>query len=109
MTFRGLKRPSDGKQFESTLARSLIENADRNDLNDPGVQLVAGTSFYSCREDTLPVDYLFVDEAGQISLADALALSTAARNVVLLGDPQQLPPVSQGRHPESSGAGTSAR
>ena len=45
------------------------------------------------------VDTLFVDEAGQVSLADALAVGTCARNVVLLGDPQQLAQVSQGSHP----------
>src|SRR5438552_12024346 len=48
--------------------------------------------------------YLFIDEAGQISRADALAMGTAAKNVVLLGDPQQLAQVSQGTHPASAGA-----
>jgi uncharacterized protein len=37
------------------------------------------------------VDFLFVDEAGQMPLADVLAVSPAAANVVLLGDPQQRP------------------
>jgi superfamily I DNA and/or RNA helicase len=46
------------------------------------------------------VDTLFVDEAGQISLADGLAMATAAENVVLLGDPNQLPQVSQGAQPK---------
>ena len=50
-----------------------------------------------------PLDYLFIDEAGQVSLADAVAMGTAARNLVLLGDPQQLPQVRQGIHPETSG------
>ena len=49
------------------------------------------------------LDYLFIDEAGQVSLADAVAMGTAARNVVLLGDPQQLPHVRQGVHPGDSG------
>ena len=48
-------------------------------------------------------DYLFIDEAGQVALADALALSLCARNVVLLGDPSQLAQVSQGRHPLHAG------
>ncbi|WP_448058693.1 TM0106 family RecB-like putative nuclease [Cellulomonas hominis] len=47
-----------------------------------------------------PLDLLVVDEAGQFSLAHTLAVSRAARNLLLLGDPQQLPQVSQGRHPE---------
>src|SRR5205823_3038669 len=48
-------------------------------------------------------DYLFIDEAGQVSLADALAMGTCARNVVLVGDPQQLDQVIQGTHPAGSG------
>jgi len=50
------------------------------------------------------VDYLVVDEAGQVSLADALALASAARNVILLGDPLQLAQVSTGAHPPGVGA-----
>ena len=50
-----------------------------------------------------PLDVLFVDEAGQLALADVLAVGTAARSLVLLGDPNQLPQVSQGSHPEGSG------
>jgi uncharacterized protein len=50
------------------------------------------------------LDYLFIDEAGQVSLADALAMATAARNVVLVGDPQQLAQVIQGTHPVGVGA-----
>ncbi len=45
---------------------------------------------------------LFVDEAGQLALADVLAAGTSARSLVLLGDPNQLPQVSQGSHPEGS-------
>ncbi len=45
------------------------------------------------------VDVLFVDEAGQMSLANALAVSGAARSLVLLGDPQQLDQPLQGSHP----------
>jgi superfamily I DNA and/or RNA helicase len=44
-----------------------------------------------------------VDEAGQVALADALAVAQAAGSVVLLGDAQQLAHVSQGTHPRSSG------
>jgi superfamily I DNA and/or RNA helicase len=44
-----------------------------------------------------------IDEAGQVSLADALAMGTAARNLILLGDPLQLAQVSQGTHPPGTG------
>ncbi|ROS26127.1 bifunctional RecB family nuclease/DEAD/DEAH box helicase [Cellulomonas sp. PhB150] len=46
-----------------------------------------------------PLDLLVVDEAGQFALANVVAVSGAARNLLLLGDPQQLPQVSQGSHP----------
>jgi uncharacterized protein len=102
--FRGLKKSSSGNpESEFDSAHGLIESVgDNGALSDPEVALSAGTAWHYCREDTAPLDCLFIDEAGQVSLADALALATAARNVVLLGDPQQLPQVSQGAHPEGS-------
>lgn len=48
------------------------------------------------------LDYLFVDEAGQMSLAVTLAAGRAARNIVLLGDPQQLEQPQLGSHPEGA-------
>ncbi|SPM35556.1 nuclease, partial [Mycobacterium rhizamassiliense] len=46
------------------------------------------------------LDLLVIDEAGQFCLANTIAVAPAARNLLLLGDPQQLPQVSQGTHPE---------
>jgi uncharacterized protein len=46
------------------------------------------------------LDLLVIDEAGQFSLAATIAASMSAKNLLLLGDPQQLPQVSQGTHPE---------
>ena len=66
--------------------------------------LEAGTAWHFARDHERTLDYLFIDEAGQVSLADALAMGTSARNVVLVGDPQQLAQVIQGTHP----AGTEA-
>uniref|UniRef100_UPI00035FE878 DEAD/DEAH box helicase n=1 Tax=Nocardiopsis lucentensis TaxID=53441 RepID=UPI00035FE878 len=51
-----------------------------------------------------PLDVLIIDEAGQFALADTLAVSAAAHNLVLLGDPQQLPQVVQGTHGEGADA-----
>ncbi len=68
----------------------------------PG-QVVGGTAWLWARDDAAQsVDYLFVDEAGQMSLAMVLAASRAARNLVLLGDPQQLEQPQQAAHPEGS-------
>ena len=46
------------------------------------------------------LDLLVIDEAGQFSLANTLAVAQASSRLLLLGDPQQLPQVSQGAHPE---------
>ncbi|MGF6824080.1 putative RecB family nuclease [Microbacterium sp. ZKA21] len=46
------------------------------------------------------LDLLVIDEAGQFSLASTIAVAAGAKNLLLLGDPQQLPQVSQGTHPE---------
>lgn len=46
------------------------------------------------------LDLLVIDEAGQFCLADTIAVSRSAQRMLLLGDPQQLPQVSQGTHPE---------
>ncbi|MGH2992230.1 MAG: DEAD/DEAH box helicase, partial [Solirubrobacterales bacterium] len=101
--FRGLKKCS-GDNPESVFEGSRIGSVDDNAaLTNPDVQLAAGTAWHHCRPEVDgTLDYLFIDEAGQVSLADALALSTAARSVVLLGDPQQLPQVTQAAHPEGT-------
>jgi predicted RecB family nuclease len=99
--FRGLKK---GDSYESAFVTTSKKQADFSEPDDD-VLLLAGTAWLFSREDMRGVvDTLFVDEAGQVSLADALALGTCTRNVVLLGDPQQLSQVSQGIHPEGASA-----
>ena len=67
---------------------------------EDSLDVVGGTTWLWAREDmTESVDVLFIDEAGQMSLADALAASLSASNLVLLGDPQQLDQPLQGVHP----------
>lgn len=46
------------------------------------------------------LDLIVIDEAGQFSLASTIAVAAGAKRLLLLGDPQQLPQVSQGAHPE---------
>ncbi|HVT64536.1 MAG TPA: TM0106 family RecB-like putative nuclease [Mycobacteriales bacterium] len=67
--------------------------------------VVAATTWWFAGKDMAeaPVDVLLVDEAGQLALADALAAARSARNLVLLGDPLQLPQVSQASHPGGGG------
>jgi uncharacterized protein len=65
--------------------------------------VIAGTAYMWAREDFAnTVDVLFVDEAGQLSLIDTLAVSQAGKNLVLLGDPQQLQQPQKGQHPEGT-------
>ena len=68
------------------------------------VQVFGGTAFLWAREEfAKTVDVLFVDEAGQMSLANVLAVSQAAESVVLLGDPQQLNQPEKATHPDGVG------
>jgi len=71
--------------------------------DDPALaesHVVGGTAFFFAREANIQAfDWLFVDEAGQVGLANLLAMGRSARNIVLVGDPQQLPQVIQGSHP----------
>jgi AAA domain-containing protein/RNase H-like protein len=63
-------------------------------------QVAAGTAWLWAREEMAnSADVLFVDEAGQVSLAYALAASQGAGSLVLLGDPQQLDQPVKGVHP----------
>ncbi|MGB3486096.1 MAG: TM0106 family RecB-like putative nuclease [Mycobacterium sp.] len=65
--------------------------------------VIGGTSWDFANATRVPpgsLDLLVVEEAGQFSLANTIAVAPAAHNLLLLGDPQQLPQVSQGTHPE---------
>jgi uncharacterized protein len=105
-TFRGVKKcdkTNPDSPFVSQRAAPFIENATANAAFGE-FDLVAGTSWLFAREDLARLDYLVIDEAGQVALADALAMATNAENVILLGDPLQLAHVSVGTHPDGAGA-----
>ncbi|MFZ2546984.1 MAG: TM0106 family RecB-like putative nuclease [Candidatus Microthrix subdominans] len=109
-----------GDNGESELLRAVRRGAEPRSGGLPGVtyaggnlacangtyNLVAGTTWLFAGKDLrgAPVDTLIVDEAGQLSLADTLAASGAATNLILLGDPLQLAQVSKASHPHGSGA-----
>ena len=100
--------------------RAIVKSDDRQEDAPAGVtvttdnkwcakdeyNLVAGTTWLFSGNDmqAAPVDVLLIDEAGQLALVDALAATSSARNLILLGDPSQLPQVSQAVHPNDSGA-----
>jgi superfamily I DNA and/or RNA helicase len=88
---------------------AAVSDVDFSDTSssDATMKLVGGTAWLWAREEMRDlVDVLVIDEAGQFSLANAVAVSSAARSLVLLGDPQQLTQPSQAVHPD--GAGISA-
>ncbi|WP_307856930.1 TM0106 family RecB-like putative nuclease [Mycolicibacter acidiphilus] len=99
---RAVRKPRKGSTHR-------IPGIDYQDDNKPCAQgdynLIGGTAWLFCSEAMrdAPVDVLLIDEAGQFSLADALAASGAAKSVVLLGDPLQLAQVTQASHPNNSG------
>ncbi len=101
--FRGLYKHSTGagSNYPSRLQEPMIESVSANEaFSHDDYQLAGGTGWLCAREELdAKFDYIFIDEAGQVALADALAMSLCAKNVVLLGDPSQLAQVSQGRHP----------
>jgi uncharacterized protein len=74
-------------------------DADAGDHN-----LLGGTAWVFSREKHRGRwDYLFIDEASQVSLADVMAIGSCANNIVLLGDQMQLQQPTQGIHPGESG------
>lgn len=102
-TFTGLKKrsTSDETAFDGRFITSVLENEACEGSN---AQLIAGTAWLFARSGMdQALDYLVIDEAGQVALADAVAVGTSARNILLLGDPQQLPHVTQNTHPGRAG------
>ncbi|QLD47489.1 TM0106 family RecB-like putative nuclease [Bradyrhizobium diazoefficiens] len=84
---------------------NLIHHTERNeDAQLQSASVVGGTAWLFARDDfEAGFDYLFVDEAGQVALANVVAMATCSRNIVLVGDPMQLPQPIQGAHPGGSG------
>jgi uncharacterized protein len=104
-----IKAGVDGERVAKKLNTG---NAGWTDLTNPEFAgfiaahdgcVVGGTGWDFANANKIPrlaLDLLVVEEAGQYSLANTIAVAPSARNLMLLGDPQQLPQVSQGTHPE---------
>lgn len=93
---------SDGKEDGRVEGILIARNNDvaLRALQQRSVDVLGGTAFLWAREEFAnSVDVLFVDEASQVSLADLVAISQAAENVVLIGDPQQLARPGDASHP----------
>ncbi|WP_083527932.1 TM0106 family RecB-like putative nuclease [Curtobacterium ammoniigenes] len=105
---KGVQKGSDEQRRDGALWTPVSGNAEISaaiadaTVTGRGV-VVGGTAWTFANETAVPrqaLDLLVIDEAGQFSLAPTIAASVSARRLLLLGDPQQLPQVSQGAHPE---------
>ncbi len=106
--FKGLKMGNPDN--EDTYYDGKLIKTDKNEkhyidgLKDRKILLFAGTKYHLSQwyyQDKL--DYLIVDEASQLAVADLIALGGIAKNIVLVGDQQQLGSVISGNHPNQSG------
>ena len=94
---------SDGEQWREEIAIAKKNEDAWAALRAGRTNVVGGTSWLWTPEAAFEaVDVLFIDEAGQMGLADVLAVSQAAKSLVLIGDPQQLERPLKGSHPEGA-------
>jgi uncharacterized protein len=101
-----IQKPKGGSKEEATdrLRFAKKSNAEVFAALDGDCGVAGGTAWLWSTQDAFEsLDVLFVDEAAQMSLANVLAVSQAARTLVLLGDPQQLDQPMQGSHPDGTG------
>src|SRR4051794_29897417 len=97
----GQKKDGDGEGFTG---RGFIASVTDNGKVDPTLPILGGTAWLFAREELRATrDVLFVDEAGQVSLGNLVAMAASARSVVLVGDQMQLAQPIQGAHPRDSG------
>jgi uncharacterized protein len=95
----------DGESLDDA-AEGDVESVASNEaalevLENGTIDVLGGTAWLWSREEFMDsIDVLFVDEAGQMALANVLAVSPAAKSIALLGDPQQLDQPTQGSHPD---------
>lgn len=98
----GVKKASNGDPETVFTGYGIISKGSLDE--DPGEhQLVGATAFELAKHVANSFDYLFVDEAGQVSLGNLLAMAGCAKNLVLVGDQMQLPQPVQGVHPGETG------
>jgi uncharacterized protein len=98
-----LHRENEGEESEGVAVAKGKNEEAWEALRSGAANVVGGTSWLWSPEKAFAiVDVLFIDEAGQMSLADVLAVSQAAKRLVLLGDPQQLERPTKGSHPEGA-------
>ncbi len=103
-TPRIVQKADPGQGSADTRVRAMAGKSDVIDALTAGtVDIVAGTAWLFADEAmAATLNYLVIDEAGQLSLANVVAMSPAASNLILVGDPQQLAQPSKGNHPSGA-------
>ena len=101
--FRGVKKAS-GNRGKSHYQGSMISNQTKTAEIDRSADLFAGTVWAFAHEHLIDcLDYLFIDEAGQVATANVIAMAHATQNIILVGDQMQLTQPVQGTHTGEAG------
>lgn len=107
-SLNGAKIGMDGKDDEPPTFKhpGIVYKADAGKVFG-SFSLIGGTAYAFSREEAVDsVDYLFVDEAGQVCIANLVGMCRSAKNIILLGDQMQLDQPIRGAHPGDSGLST---
>jgi superfamily I DNA and/or RNA helicase len=99
--FVGIKKSSND---DSIYDERYMRSENKNEKIPMDALLLAGTSWlFSDERFEQHLAFLFIEEAGQVSLANVVAMGTSAKNIILAGDHMQLSQPKQGVHPGDAG------
>ncbi len=102
-SFNGVKKCTAGSDETAYNGRN-IRSVEKTDDISPTTEFLAGTAWLFADERfDRQLDYLIIEEAGQVSVANVVAMGAAARNIILVGDQMQLGQPIQGVHPGEAG------
>ena len=103
LNFSGIKKSTAGDD-DTCYKGHCINSESKTDKIPLDVSLLAGTAWlFSDERFDKQLDYLFIEEAGQVSVANVVAMGTSAKNIILVGDQMQLGQPIQGVHPGDAG------
>lgn len=96
-------KKEDKPEHDPPYLTTTLDNEDTLAAFQAGANVLAGTQWLLSRQEYFEaLDVLIVDEAGQMALANVVAVAQSAKSVVLLGDPQQLEQPLRGSHPDGA-------
>lgn len=102
--FSGVKKSSKNDPDTHIAGRFIVDLDSNEGIEEGSFDLIGGTAWLFARSGmNQKLDYLFIDEAGQVSLGHLLAMGSSAKNIIMVGDQMQLSQPIQGTHPGESG------